>query len=163
MSVGKLLIGGLISLLLGGAYVASNDQPAQPSVTESTVQKVIDGDTVDISGSDPTRNRLIGIDTPEVYGGKECYGPEASTKLKELLPVGTKVRLVEDTGKHDRYGRRLTYIYRESDNLFVNAEMIKTGHARAYPYGKDLAHKDELASLEAEAQTAGRGLWGSCK
>ncbi|MDZ7732774.1 MAG: thermonuclease family protein [Acidimicrobiia bacterium] len=33
----------------------------------------------------------------------------------------------------DRYGRTLAYVYRRSDGLFVNAELVAAGHARRSP------------------------------
>jgi endonuclease YncB( thermonuclease family) len=51
--------------------------------------------------------RLVQIDTPEVYFGTECYGPQASATTKRLLPEGTRVRLVTEpaTDRVDDYGR----------------------------------------------------------
>ena len=42
--------------------------------------RVVDGDTVVLTGLGKTR--LIGVDTPEVYGGAECFGREASRFVK---------------------------------------------------------------------------------
>ena len=44
------------------------------------VERVVDGDTVVLSGVG--KARLIGVDTPEVYGGVECYGRAASAYAK---------------------------------------------------------------------------------
>ncbi len=41
-----------------------------PFGEETTVVRVVDGDTIEVAGGE--RVRLIGIDTPEVYGGAEC-------------------------------------------------------------------------------------------
>ncbi len=49
--------------------------------------RVIDGDTIELR--DGQRVRLVQIDTPEVYGGYECYGRAASTVAKRLLTAGT--------------------------------------------------------------------------
>ena len=40
------------------------------------------------------------IDTPEVFFGAECYGPQASAATKRLLPSGARVRLLAERS-HD--------------------------------------------------------------
>jgi hypothetical protein len=40
--------------------------------------------------------RAIQIDTPEVFFGVECYGPQSSATTKRLLPSGTRVRLLPE-------------------------------------------------------------------
>jgi endonuclease YncB( thermonuclease family) len=52
---------------------------------------------------------LVQIDTPEVYVHPECYGREASTATKTMLPPGTAVRLQVEpaTDRVDQYDRLL--------------------------------------------------------
>ena len=57
---------------------------------------MVDGDTIDISPSveGSSRVRLIGMDTPEVYFGKQPYGPEASafaTNASATLEASTRM------------------------------------------------------------------------
>jgi len=60
---------------------------SQPSVFR--VERVVDGDTIALRNGQ--RVRLVQIDTPEVYFGVECYGPQASAAAKQLLPPVTRV------------------------------------------------------------------------
>ena len=58
---------------------------------------------------------MIGIDTPESVkqdSPVECYGPEASQHLKELIPPGTPVRLELDVEPRDKFDRLLSTISR---------------------------------------------------
>ncbi len=70
--------------------------------------QVTDGDTIRLGELGSVR--LIGIDTPEVYGGVECFGREASKFAARLLPLGTKVRYRVGVEERDRYGRLLAYV-----------------------------------------------------
>jgi micrococcal nuclease len=65
------------------------------------------------------RVRLVQIDTPEVYFGTECYGPQASATTKRLLPDGTRVRLLAEpaTDRVDDFGRLLRYVVRVQDDM----------------------------------------------
>lgn len=127
------------------------------------VTRVIDGDTIEVKFIDGIieKVRLIGIDTPEtVHPSKpvECFGKEASTKMKELVE-GKIVRL-ERKAEENRggYGRLLRYIY--IDNFFVNAEMIKQGFAYAYiKYPFDSNLMEEFKQYEREARENEIGLW----
>ena len=129
-----------------------------------TVRRVVDGDTIDVRIDGVNRRiRLLQIDTPEVYGGTECYGPQASAAMKRLLPVGTAVTLYADPAldRTDRYGRLLRYIFRGSTN--INVWMVANGYAAPYFYRGDRGrYAASLERLARAAIVARRGLWGAC-
>lgn len=128
--------------------------------------RVVDGDTIRVvedGREEPVR--YIGVDTPEtVKPGSpvECFGKAASRANAELVE-GERVRLVEDVESHDRYGRRLAYVYRVSDGLFVNAELVRQGFATPATYPPNVAHADEFAALARRARRDRRGLWSVCR
>jgi micrococcal nuclease len=123
------------------------------------VTKHTDGDTLWLSGIGKVR--LIGVDTPEVYGGVECYGREASA-FNARIVAGERVRLVRDVVERDRFGRLLAYVYRARDGLFVNAELARAGYARTLTIAPDVRYAARFAALAREARAAGRGLWSAC-
>lgn len=141
-----------------------------PNTHESTtvagehhiVNRVVDGDTAIIDGK---RTRFIGVNSPESvdpHKPVECFGPQASDFTKKLLPEGTEVITVFDVQRKDIYNRDLVYVYRASDGLFINADLVKEGYAKADYYAPNGAHKGEFDALQGEAQAAKRGLWGAC-
>jgi len=132
-----------------------------PVGDETTVVRVVDGDTVEVAGGE--RVRLIGIDTPEVYGGAECYGEQASAYTKQLLPAGTPVRLVYDVERLDRYGRTLAYVYRLADGEFINGSLVRNGYAQVATYPPNVTHVEEFLELQRQARQAGAGLWSACR
>ncbi len=139
-----------------------SDDPAPGDLPEGrdvVVTSITDGDTFRAGDE---RVRLTGIDTPEVSGGIECYGPEATDALDALIPVGTEVRLVLDVEPEDRYDRTLAYVYRLSDGAFVNLALARDGFATALSIAPNVAHADDVAAAVAEARAAGRGLWSAC-
>ena len=144
----------------------SSSDASLPQGANARVVKVIDGDTVDVSiDGKVERVRLIGIDTPETKKPNtpiECYGPEASERIAFLLPVGTPVILQRDTEARDHYGRLLGYIFRFSDNLFVNGDLITGGFARPLAIAPNTTYSKEFSSLATNAQAAELGLWGAC-
>lgn len=132
----------------------------------ATVVRVIDGDTVEVSigGHDETV-RLLGIDTPETVkpdSPVECYGPEASATTKSLLPEGTGVRLVRDVEPRDGYGRLLAYVYRTSDELFVNLRLVEVGAAEPFPFEPNTTFAASIVAAAVAAEAAGLGLWSAC-
>src|SRR5437868_9043339 len=103
----------LLVFALGLALGRTGDHrhaAAPPTATgTATVAKVTDGDTVWLSPLGKVR--LIGIDTPEVYGHTDCFGPEASAFADRVLRPGTHVRYKIGRESHDRYGRTLAYVW----------------------------------------------------
>jgi micrococcal nuclease len=163
-------VAGLLLVLTG----CSGAGPASPAVVSPAsgnlpagvdlpVQEVVDGDTIEVSGGE--RVRLIGVDTPETRAPNQpvgCFGQEASTFTASLLPPGTPVRLVGDVEQRDRFGRLLAYVYRRSDGLFVNAELLRRGFAQVLTIPPNIAHTDEFAALGRQAREGSQGLWASC-
>jgi micrococcal nuclease len=129
------------------------------------VVRVVDGDTVVVlTGGREERVRYIGVDTPEsVKPGTpvQCFAKAASAANRRLVE-GRAVRLVRDAEARDRYGRTLAYVYRASDGLFVNAELVRSGYAKPLTIRPNVAHREELGRLATQARRAGRGLWSRC-
>ena len=129
------------------------------------VVRVVDGDTVDVryAGS-RHRVRLIGIDTPEVYGGVECGGHRASASMRRLLPRGARVRLLSDTSQDrtDRYGRQLRYVHRRGHD--VNKAQVRRGWARVYVYdGNPFRRVAGYRDAQRSARSHDRGIWSRCR
>jgi endonuclease YncB( thermonuclease family) len=107
-----------VAVLLARSY-----HPAVPG----TVEKVIDGDTVVLSGGEHVR--LLGIDAPELHPGRpgragpfpEPGAVEACEALRALVE-GRTLR-VERRGR-DRYGRTLARL-RLPDGRDVSEELLK--------------------------------------
>lgn len=140
---------------------AAEDRPGAADVVSVT-----DGDTirVRVAGVEE-RVRLVGIDTPETQGRgglRECFGAEATDRTRQLLPGGTRVRLVLDVEARDRYGRLLAYVYRASDGLFVNLALAREGYAAVLTVPPNVAHADDFVSAAAAARSRNAGLWGRC-
>jgi micrococcal nuclease len=136
--------------------------PAQPAGDMVSVTRIIDGDTLEVSGETV---RLIGIDTPETKHPNrsvECFGAQATEHATALMGPGTNIRLVYDVERTDRYGRTLAYIYRAADGLFVNLEMVRDGFAVTATYPPNVAHAEEFLAAEREARSNNRGLWDAC-
>lgn len=152
-----------------GTTGGSGDATAKPArlVQYGRVTHVVDGDTIDVrlhSGAE-RRVRLVGIDTPEVYGGTECGGPAASRSLKQKLPVGTKVKLVSDPtqARVDRYGRLLRYVVKRSTGRDLNRAQVWLGWARVYVYGGNPFERvTSYRHAQGEAREAPRGIWKVC-
>ena len=96
------------------------------------VVRVIDGDTIVVQvNGHPETVRLIGVDTPEPKDPRkpvEYFGKEAS-RFTVSLVKDQRVRLEIQTSptSRDKYGRLLAYVFRQSDNLLVNKEIIRQG------------------------------------
>jgi micrococcal nuclease len=118
---------------------------------------VVDGDTVRLAGLGSVR--LIGIDTPEVYGHVDCFGPEASAYAKSVLTRGLRVRYRLGRETHDRYGRLLAYVWLPDGRMF-NRMLAEGGYARTLTIAPNDQMAGSFRSATADARSAGRGMWG---
>jgi micrococcal nuclease len=171
-TINKLFIAAMVIFLFSYVYEGQTSgvfNLGLPTTTPNTigvfynVTKVTDGDTIhiDMNGTDETV-RLIGINTPETVDPRravECFGKEASTRMKEIAG-GKIVRLEYDDTQdlRDTYGRLLAYIYLE-DGQMVNRKMVAEGYAYEYTYMTPYKYQKEFRELQRLAQASKRGLW----
>jgi micrococcal nuclease len=159
-----LFVGSLSLFVLVLNTVARNS--STPYAAEPTVIETIDGDTIDVRiGYKRQRIRLLGIDTPETKDPRkpvQCFGREASERTDELLPPGTIVRLEHDMEKHDAFNRLLAYVWRASDGLFVNLDLVAGGYADILSIPPNTAHADEFRAAMTAAKATTVGLWATC-
>ncbi|WP_051353252.1 thermonuclease family protein [Thalassobacillus devorans] len=136
----------------------SKQQDNSPD-TNATVSHVVDGDTIEINYKGTKEDvRLLLVDTPEVHGVKQKFGPEASAFAKELLKPGTKVKYETDGPKRDHYGRLLGYLWVNGE-LF-NEKLLENGLARyAYVYDPPYKYQNRLKQAETRARNQGIGIW----
>jgi micrococcal nuclease len=140
------------ALALAVAALAGFIATGTPAANTTSVERIIDGDTLVVRGGD--RVRLVGIDTPE---RGEC-GFNAATFQLSLLARG-KIALERPTPMYDDrdyYGRLLRYI--RDRHVDVGYVLVLRGYAEAYrPY----PHPRYVRYLRAEmlAQSEQRGLW----
>lgn len=128
-----------------------------PSDTQrqvAIVERVIDGDTIEVSiGGQIYPVRYIGNDSPEMGAP---FSSESRRQNEWLL--GPKiVTLIRDVSEVDKYDRLLRYVL--AGDIFVNYEMIATGHASAATYPPDVACSHAFAQAQEQARQRGWGLW----
>lgn len=145
----------------------SNSQVEIVNFARVKIVKVVDGDTVDIDINGRTeRVRLIGVNTPETKHPTkpiECFGPEASAYMSQLLPKGTAVRIERDVEARDRYGRMLLYLYLGSNNLFINLDLVARGYGTPMSIEPNTFHRNDFVRAAAQAEAANVGLWKACR
>jgi len=157
------------------------DQTAGSGAARPTVMKVTSGDTVVISGVGKVR--LLGVQSadapslriadrsspvpqsdaggwppspPLVSGTYRFKRDQTSRDFLQKLILGKTVRLEYDPLVSSK-GERRAYVFLE-DGGFVNAEMLRTGHARL-DLTREFVHKAEFTRLEEEARRARIGIW----
>lgn len=118
--------------------------PTQQWVFRARVERVVDGDTVDLTidcgmhGRRVERLRLLRVDTPETRGVPD-RAPGLAAKafteawlLAAAWPGATDYPLTIRTVKTDSFGRYLCEIWRD-DGANLSDDLLAAGHA--VPYG----------------------------
>ena len=141
---------------LGQGGVTPGEPSTRGGKTAATVTKNTDGDTLRLSGIGKVR--FIGVDTPEVYGGVECYGREASAFTERVLPPGTRVAYRLGVEPRDRYGRALAYVWL-ADGRFFNEMLVARGYAQVLTIPPNVDYADRFLRAQRRAREAQRGLW----
>lgn len=156
----KLLYAG-VGMLATAFFASMNLTAFETKATHSgTVQRVIDGDTVDVRIQGRTqRVRLAFIDAPE---RRQNWGSQSQQALAAMVQ-GAQIRITEHGT--DRYGRiigELTATECQSNgqcnDLAVNVAMVARGHAWAY---RQFSPGRQYLEAEDGARTARIGLWSS--
>jgi endonuclease YncB( thermonuclease family) len=144
----SLAASSLLALsLIGGIFAYKNLRFVNPY---ETVYKIADGDTFILDQNKQTI-RLFGLDAPEP---QNCYGPESSTRLTQLLQKG-QVQLKEPLVDH--FGRVVALVY--VDGTLINEILIREGFA-AYRSEPGSA-KDLMLAAHDYAESHHLGIYSS--
>ena len=127
---------------------------------EAVVERVIDGDTVELDSGE--RVRYLLVDTPEsTNGADDCFGAESAEQNRQLVE-GKTIGLTYDEECSDDFGRLLAYVTVEDRD--INLLLIERGLACVLyipPNGADRIEEYEAAEEAAMASMV--GLWGACE
>ncbi len=163
----------LLPLLVGCPTAPDLPQGPDPcrEQTQVDIVEFIDADTADVDILDgdlagtTERIRLLGIDTPELNHSdlpdSEYCAVRAWNHAVEDFQ-GETAWLTFDTACTGTYGRTLAYLFRDSDELWFNKDMVDWGYARVSEMTFEFSFRTEFEAAEQEAMSAGVGLWGAC-
>jgi micrococcal nuclease len=159
----RSLVGLLVAALLGSAL--ASDGGTQPTAgvyyASGTVTRVVDGDTIEVSGV-AQDVRVLGIDTPEPRNPVECWSDEATAFAQATLG-GQSVDLRTDPTQatFDRFGRLLAYVTL-SDGTDYSIAAAAAGAARPAEVfdNTPVLLATQIAAAAESAQQSDLGLWG---
>lgn len=159
-----LLVAGCQSTAttVGPSFVAL---PVPDGAQEATVVRHTDGDTLTLRGrgtgplpGEPTKVRLLLVDTPEDGDVPECFGPEASQALAQRVPVGSTVRVTADRQRTDRFGRTLLYVW-DDEGRSLQQHLLADGFAQVLVVRPNTEHLEAMRATEDVGRAQGRGVW----
>jgi len=155
-----MMILALAVVILG---FATSDRSGGPSGSGQSaadasdiVVRVVDGDTVVLRSAG--KSRLIGVDTPEVFGRPGCFGREASAYAKRTLRPDLPVKVERDVEPRDRYGRSLIYLTLRDGRSF-NELLVGEGFAVPLTIPPNVRYAERFRQLANRAREHRAGLW----
>lgn len=167
--MGRLAFWIWLVFLLGTAV------PQEP-LYQARVVRVVDGDTLVVRTQDGAtlKVRLIGVDTPEIRGGKRLEGQvkdlrvrsealkevghQASTRVRAIVD-GKDVWLEYDVGRKDRFGRTLAYVWTDQGPHMLNELLLEEGLGRCEIVEPNRRYQERFDQVSRIAREARRGLW----
>jgi len=162
---------GLVLLILSLLFVSSSgsvDESKSASLPDisklpvADVVSVIDGNTLKLNFNGEEKEcRLANVDTPKMKNAKKpvYYNRESSMFLNNLI-AGEQFSVESESSKVDKEGKLLIYLYRVSDGLCVNSEIIRQGYGKVVNesiFGQDRVN--DLLRYQENAKKAEKGLW----
>lgn len=151
--------------MLAACYLNRPDSAIDASAAKQQLKitKIVDGDTFwAVNRQNQNKKyRLIGIDAPEKSNSfqhkKHSYGDTATRALLQLLSDSI-VYISFDKDSSDRYKRYLVYCF-NSQNQFVNFELVRNGHAWAKNYPPNSRYQQLFSRAQDSASNEQKGIW----
>jgi endonuclease YncB( thermonuclease family) len=130
----------------------------------ATVTHIVDGDTFDVIWDDgylppqdlPNRIRVAGVDTNEKTLDQP-FSNEATLRLAELLPIGTRVVLQAQDEQSSSLGRPVRHVI--VDGVNIATILIQEGLGLAVSYEFESDYRDEYFAASEAARIAEAGMW----
>lgn len=121
--------------------MAEQQHIQDPFLYKCTIQRIVDGDTVDVNIDlgfgiwlYKERVRVAGIDTPEKRTRdkvEKIFGLAATAKAHTLIPEGSNCIIRTRRDKAGKYGRTMGDFVLEDGTLYTEV-MVETHHAVPY-------------------------------
>jgi micrococcal nuclease len=145
------LISLCLSLLLGACQSATTSPVKNPV----QVDRAISGNTIELSTKQKVR--LIGLDAPSWE--QKPWGNTAKERLDAIIQQHNHQFSLEleasDTKATD--GRQYGYLWQ--NNLLINEQLIREGHALAVTKYANPQYEQQLVQAQAYARLTGVGIW----
>lgn len=112
-----------------------NKRPPLGVTARATVERVVDGDTVDVTVHWPLRIRMRDCWAPETRGEQRPDGLASKEHLETLIPKGSRVVFSVDSSNAEALGDMLTFgrvvglVWRAEEDISLSDLMIEAGHA----------------------------------
>lgn len=144
--------------IAGEASTAAGDNGRTHTVT---ISGVTDGDTIEIDRPIKGRTgvRLIGVDTPETYGGEQPLGPEATWLTTRKLE-GEQVELTLGADPVDPYDRLLANVVVTGEQKTHAENLLALGLAQTLFYEPNTERRQLFENIQADARQRQAGIWG---
>jgi len=120
-----------------------------------TVKKIYSGNMIKVRDAQGRQQRIRYIGTDAPNKGKPFY--ELCRDANRALVNAQEITLRTDMVEFSPDDKKLCYVYK--GELFVNAEIIRSGYALAHILPPNDRYKDLFCSLQQEARNNKRGLW----
>lgn len=154
-----VILMAVLSVCAATAYKFNFELPtfekiAPAELSAYQVVGIIGSDTVVIDANGQRMKfKLLGTTPAEKYSG------QSATFTRNLLR-GETVCIVKDPNQNEpnNAGAIFAYVYRLPDMLFVNAEIIRQGYAKADKTA-NFKYAAEFGQLEKFARERGKGIW----
>lgn len=161
----RFLMTGAITVLLAQAVAApSHSECRLEPGPRRTVTRIIDAETLALD--DGSEVRLAGALAPRAYDASaetDDWPPErkAVDALTALVKGRNVVLGYLGAARRDRQNRHVAQVFVVEDGkeTWVQGQMLRGGHARAYQQKDQRGCWQELLEHEAVARNAGVGLW----
>ncbi|MFA5856957.1 MAG: thermonuclease family protein [Candidatus Pacearchaeota archaeon] len=139
----------IIFIIVSIIYNTNNSSINFNNIEISSINEVIDGDTIILETNEKVR--LLGINTPEK---SKPYYNEAKNFLNQFKD--DNIYLKKDKEDNDRYNRKLRYIFK--DSRFINVEILENGLATTLMID-NLIYEEKFKKAEKFARDNKIGLW----
>jgi len=139
--------------------LSQSPSSAAQKLTEATITKVNDGDTVTLlMNNKKFKTRLIGMDAPEM--GQGSWGKKSREYLRKLLKQSDwRVFVETDADKQDKYKRLLVYLWLQNGEM-LNERMLLDGYAFRFTMKPNTRYVERFKKAQQTAREKKRGVWG---
>lgn len=160
----------LVAFILSPTTARAQDDATPPPALDDLpraghggVARVLSGHELELF--DGRRMRLAGLLAPlPDPGAPETDGfARAARDALSALTNGAKLEIRLAAADPDRYGRLRAHLLRAGDGLWLQAALLRAGHAQVFTTPETAAAAAALYAHEAAARRGRQGLWSSAR